>query len=96
LKGSSRILHFNEASSREVVFKPAEEKKSDVRYPGCGAHGGLLEYELRHLLQIGLGIVEPGIVHLEHSKWYHICSPSCLKHGCERDDYFFINVNSIQ
>jgi hypothetical protein len=57
---------------------------------------GSLKSELRHLLQIGLGIVELGIVHIEQCEWYPISSPSCLKNGCKYDDNFLIEVSSVE
>jgi hypothetical protein len=61
------ILHLNDGSSREFAFEPIEKEKvgwCDIRAVGWMRDS--LESELRHLFQIGLGIVGLGAIHMEH------------------------------
>jgi hypothetical protein len=65
-KSLENIFHLNEVSSREFTFEPVEEEEKGSRnILAIRWMKGPLESELRHLLQIGLGILGLGIVHIE-------------------------------
>jgi hypothetical protein len=91
------IIHLNEGSSREFVFESTKEENVGL----CDIlavewMSGSIESELRHLLEIGLGIMGFGIVHMEYGARYLICTLSSLKSGCKWIKNFLIKVCSIE